>query len=488
MLRWISFALLALFAWSCGVVPLPVGVSDPTAPPPLRAQDSEFRKLAARWFGVWSQDAGAISEAEALFAPDATAVFFDGFLPLEGHFGRDGWSAEGRRVMTGRFRDFEVKPREGVWLRRSGDRAVASVYYELSFEDSSKKVETDGQTSLIFERRDGIWLIVHEHTSFSLLEDRLDGEPVADTSPSLDHLHPRDPEFQKLIDEYLTELAASRAASASNADAPARFFAPGPDTLIWDPTSRRPLVSWSGVAAHRDAPDLRIYLTRKASRGDVRVWKVGDMAWATFTFTARATRRDGGRFDVLGRQTNVFQKIDGAWKIVHEHASIPLGPDGKAAISATRPVARTTRTTPLEPTAALADPAASKVSFGDLVTEYAAAWSISNGAFDEKRIARLYAPEGRDTSRTIVGGQSWTLSLRRQMWTEAMQEMTLTPSKDLNAVRRGDVAWTTNTQDAVFQQRDGTKGRLRQFQTAVWELRDGRWLIVSEHVSVEDAN
>jgi ketosteroid isomerase-like protein len=261
--------------------------------------------------------------------------------------------------------------------------------------------------------------------------------------------------------------------------------------LIWDPTSRRPLLGWSGVAAHRDAPDLRIYLTRKASRGDVRVWKSGDLAWATFTFTARATQRDGRRFDVLGRQTNVFQRIDGAWKIVHEHASVPLGPDGKAATSATRTPPRVTNpprsTATAAPTVVALNPAVEQVSFDDLVAEYAAAWSVTNGAFDEQRIGRVYAPAGREASRTFVGGQSWTLALRRQMWTETMQEMVLKPAKDLTAVRRGGVAWTTNTQDAEYQLRDGKKGRLRQFQSAVWEFQDGRWLIVSEHVSVENA-
>jgi ketosteroid isomerase-like protein len=392
--------------------------------------------------------------------------------------------------MTKQFKNFELKPREGIWLRRNGDRAIVSVYFEIAFEDSaSKKVETGGQATLVCERRDGAWFIVHEHTSFSLMEDRLGGEAFADTSESLDHVHPRDPEFQKLIDEYLSELAASRGASAAHADAPARFFASDADVLVWDPTSRRPLVSWSSVAAHRDAPDLRIYLTNKVSRGDVRVWKSGDMAWATFTFSARATRRDGRRFEVLGRQTNVFQKLDGAWKIVHEHASVPLGPEGTPAIPAERAIARTARTSRAQPKlttpAALVETEASKVSFEALAAEYAAAWSVKNGAFDENRIARLYAPEGREASRTFVDGVAWTFTLRRQMWTESMEEMTLTPAKDLTAIRRGNVAWTTNTQNAVYQERDGTKGQLREFQSAVWEFKDGRWLIVSEHVSVE---
>lgn len=488
--RLFAIALCTIFVSGCGVVPLPVGLSDPTAPPPLRAQDAEFRTVAARWFGIWSDDSAAIAEAEALFAPEADALFFDGFLPLEGHFGHEGWTAASRRAARARFKSFELSPRQGVWLRRIGDRAILSVYFKVAFEAAdAKPFETDGEATLVCERRAGTWTIVHEHTSFSLLEDRLGGEDFSESSPPLDHVHARDPEFQRLIDEYLTELAASRGAGASRADAPARFFAPGADTLVWDPTSRRPLVSWSSVAAHRDAPDLRIYLTNKTSRGDVRVWKSGDLAWATFTFTARATRRDGDRFEVLGRQTDVFQKIGGAWKIVHEHASVPIGPGGTPALSSERMTARlprTTRSVPVLPsTPALVETAASKVSFDELAAQYAAAWSLSNGAFDEKKIALLYAPEGREASHTFVDGQPWTLPLRRQLWTEAMQELVLTPEKDLTAVRHGNIAWTTNTQHAVFQQRDGTRGDFRQFHSAVWEFKDGRWLIVSEHVTVE---
>lgn len=487
--RWITLALLSIFSAGCGVVPLPVGLSDPTAPPPLRAQDAEFRTLAARWFGVWSSDTALVAEAEALFAPEAYAQFFDGFVPLEGHFGRAAFSAAGRREALSKFASFELSPREGVWLRRSGDRAIVSVHFRIAFDgESAKRSETDGASTLLCERRGSSWMIVHEHTSFALLEDRLGGEPIEEGG-SFDHVHPRDAEFQGLIDEYLSEFALSRAADASKADAPARFFARGADVLVWDPTSRRPLISWASVAAHRDAPDLRIYLTNKVSRGDVRVWKSGDLAWATFTFNARATRRDGDRFELVGRQTNVFQKIGGAWKIVHEHASVPFGASGTPALPSERVAARTPRTTRATPkrptTVTVLETQASQVSLEHSISDYAAAWSVANGAFDEKRIAELYAPEGIAASRTYVDGQPWTYSFRRQMWGELMQEMTLTPEKDRAVVRRGNVAWTTVTYSAKFKQRDGTEGVLRQFQSAVWELEGGRFVIRSEHVTVD---
>lgn len=488
--RFAALALCALTVASCGVVPLPVGFADPTAPPPLRAQDAEFRTLAARWFGVWSDDPAALADAEALFAPDADAPFFDGFMPLEGRYGREGWERTGRAAIRGLFQGLEVTPRQGVWLRRMGDRAIVSVHFRVVLNALGEQpIETDGRASLVCERRAGTWLVVHEHTSFALREDWLGGESRGEGELDVEHLHPRDAEFQRLIDEYLAELAVSRGADATHADAPARYFAPDAEVLVWDPTSRRPLVSWSSVAAHRDAPDLRIYLTNKVSRGDVRVWKSGDLVWATFTFTARATRRDGGRFEVLGRQTDVFQRIGGAWKIVHEHASVPFGPQGTPAVPSeralTRGPARTTRSIPQLPAVGmLLESAAAKVSFDELLSEYARAWSVENGAFDEGRIARLYAPEGRDKSRTFADGAEWSLAFRRQMETEVFQSLTLAPEKDLTAVRRNTIAWTTCTLSGPFQRRDGQTGRLRQAHSAVWEFRDARWQIVSEHVTL----
>lgn len=262
--RFALAALLFAFVCGCGVVPLPVGLSDPTAPPPLRAQDADFRTLVARWFGIWSRDSAAIADAEALFATDADAQFFDGFTPLEGHFGREGFGAASRQAARERFEKFELVPREGVWLRRLGDRAIASAHFRVTLRgNDDRQGETDGHSTLICERRAGSWVIVHEHTSFALLDDWLGGEPVPVESSASEHMRARDVEFQRLIDEYLSAFALSRFSDAARADAPSRYFAPKVDALVWDPTSRRALISWSSVAAHRDAPDLRIFLSNK---------------------------------------------------------------------------------------------------------------------------------------------------------------------------------------------------------------------------------
>jgi ketosteroid isomerase-like protein len=42
----------------------------------------------------------------------------------------------------------------------------------------------------------------------------------------------------------------------------------------------------------------------------------------------RGTKTDGQAVDLWFRQTLGFRKIDGAWKIVHEHTSVPFYMDG----------------------------------------------------------------------------------------------------------------------------------------------------------------
>ena len=491
----VPFLALAL-AWlsACGVVPLPIGPSDPTAPPPLRAQDAEFRTLVARWFGVWSNDDARVAEAESLFTSDADALFFDGLLPLEGEFGAEGWRAASRRAATSRFAKFEVVPREGVWLRRNGDRAIASVPFVVDLQnEAGRAAETDGHATLVWEKRAGTWKIVHEHTSLALLEDWLGGIDADLEGPESDHVRAREPEFQRFIDDYLTVFDASRTSDAVRSNAPSRFFDPTGDVVVWDPTSRRPLMGWAGVAAHRDAMDLRVQLSNKQSRRDVRVWKSGDMAWATFTFTARATRRDGDRFEVAGRQTNVFQKIDGAWRIVHEHASIPYGPSGTPAIPSEVALARggarasrsgssTSTTGVVNASAPRADAANETTTFAGLVREQASAWTTLDGRFDWSRILATCCRDGFVILDDLAPG-SFTSRAELETSFPAFANFVVVPRDDLRVVRHGDVAWTTNTQDLRFTPAEGTEQERVRVQTAIWELRAGRWYLVHVHTS-----
>lgn len=59
-----------------------------------------------------------------------------------------------------------------------------------------------------------------------------------------------------------------------------------------------------------------------------------DTAWSTALNRMRGTKTDGTREDIWFRTTMCFRKIDGDWRIVHDHSSTPFYMDGslKAAI------------------------------------------------------------------------------------------------------------------------------------------------------------
>ena len=48
----------------------------------------------------------------------------------------------------------------------------------------------------------------------------------------------------------------------------------------------------------------------------------GETAWSQFTWTFHATVKDGGReITTKGRETQIYHKEDGSWRIVHVHYS-----------------------------------------------------------------------------------------------------------------------------------------------------------------------
>lgn len=58
---------------------------------------------------------------------------------------------------------------------------------------------------------------------------------------------------------------------------------------------------------------------------DLRVHSHGSFAWATFTFGAEITAKQGSASHLDGRWTMVLEKRAKGWIVVHEHVSAPLG-------------------------------------------------------------------------------------------------------------------------------------------------------------------
>ncbi len=58
---------------------------------------------------------------------------------------------------------------------------------------------------------------------------------------------------------------------------------------------------------------------------DLQVHSRGGFAWATFTFGADITNKQGAASHLDGRWTMVLEKRAKGWIVVHEHVSAPLG-------------------------------------------------------------------------------------------------------------------------------------------------------------------
>jgi ketosteroid isomerase-like protein len=58
---------------------------------------------------------------------------------------------------------------------------------------------------------------------------------------------------------------------------------------------------------------------------DLGVHRRGSLAWATVTFGADLVNKQGVASHLEGRWTMVLEKRGGAWIVVHEHVSAPLG-------------------------------------------------------------------------------------------------------------------------------------------------------------------
>lgn len=61
---------------------------------------------------------------------------------------------------------------------------------------------------------------------------------------------------------------------------------------------------------------------------DLRIAVSGDFAFSYGLSRMTGTKTDGVEVDLWFRETLCFRKVDGAWKIAHEHTSVPFYMDG----------------------------------------------------------------------------------------------------------------------------------------------------------------
>jgi ketosteroid isomerase-like protein len=104
----------------------------------------------------------------------------------------------------------------------------------------------------------------------------------------------------------------------------APFYAKEPDLAFFDVAPMK-YNGWAEYAAGVPQAFAPYRSGKFTLNDDLRVHRQGNLAWATSTWNAELTRKDGGKETVAGRYTAVLEKRGNDWLVLHEHMSVPLG-------------------------------------------------------------------------------------------------------------------------------------------------------------------
>jgi len=104
-----------------------------------------------------------------------------------------------------------------------------------------------------------------------------------------------------------------------------KYYAHRDDLTMYDTAGEDALVGWDTIRKHWEKQMDEILQVNRLELSKVRVRVVGDLGFLTATWKLEVTTREGEKVAQTGRVTDIWQKLDGKWLIVHEHNSIPFG-------------------------------------------------------------------------------------------------------------------------------------------------------------------
>jgi len=142
-------------------------------------------------------------------------------------------------------------------------------------------------------------------------------------------------EKDKAIDEaQIRQLIDNWAKAIRAKDTEALMSHYTPDILVFD---LAPPLQHAGTDAYRRNIEEWFPTFRGPVGYEIRDLSIStsdDVAFSHSLNRIRGTRTDGEETDVWVRATVGFRKVDGKWRVVHEHVSVPFYMDGsyKAAV------------------------------------------------------------------------------------------------------------------------------------------------------------
>lgn len=206
--------------------------------------------------------------------------------------------------------------------------------------------------------------------------------------------------------------------------------------------------------------------------GSFRAWRHGDVIWTSANCLVRAEYSNTSNSTVPCRGSQIWQKENNQWHVVHEHFSTPIVPNGNLFQGQRNPEhAIKVNKVFLK----RAQAAAMQWGNGDLIT---AANRLDS--FYYKNYLHLYMPwpphDGFPDWHSFNNAINEYLSL-------FAKKISLTINNDLEATQHGDIAWTTATVSQEIEQHNGNTLLANGRQTLIWVKQAEKWLIAYEHLS-----
>ena len=126
-----------------------------------RADD--FNDLIRRYYAAWNTLNP--DNASFLYAQDADLIFFD-IAPLKYSGGWKEYRDNFKKNVGPGFSSLTLTPNNDVKITRRGNLTLTTLTFHLSAKQKDgTALDFDAWHTIVWEKRNGLWLIIHEHVS-----------------------------------------------------------------------------------------------------------------------------------------------------------------------------------------------------------------------------------------------------------------------------------------------------------------------------------
>jgi ketosteroid isomerase-like protein len=123
----------------------------------------DFNDLIKRYYAAWNTLNP--DNASFLYAQDADLIFFD-IAPLKYSGGWKEYRDNFKKNVGPGFSSLTLAPNNDVKITRRGNLALTTLTFHLSAKQrDGTALDFDARHTIVWEKRNGQWLIIHEHIS-----------------------------------------------------------------------------------------------------------------------------------------------------------------------------------------------------------------------------------------------------------------------------------------------------------------------------------